>query len=172
MMANKVNSYSARLVKNICDCIIPLELPKSQYNLAAAIVRKHVAKGTGVLIFVSGIADIIDLSERFTGNDTYSVVCIHSDIPFEEQELAFQPIKPNEIRIVIATNAAESSITLPVDVVICLGTNKMTKYNPTDDRVQLANAFISKASATQRAGRTGRGEMCYCTLTLVCFTYY
>lgn len=57
----------------------------------------------------------------------------------------------------MATNAAESSITLSdVDCVICLGTNKKLKYSVDKHRAQLLNAWISKASATQRAGRTGR----------------
>ena len=46
-----------------------------------------------------------------------------SDIAFEEQEEALAPAGPDEVKVVIATNAAESSITLPdVDDVICLGT--------------------------------------------------
>jgi Helicase conserved C-terminal domain len=58
---------------------------------------------------------------------------------------------------VVATNAAESSITLPdVDVVICLGTHKALRYDQASHKVQLVNTWISKASSTQRAGRTGR----------------
>ena len=61
------------------------------------------------------------------------------------------------IKVIIATNAAESSITLPdVDCVICLGTHKALQYDSRHHRVQLINTWISKASATQRAGRTGR----------------
>ena len=43
-----------------------------------------------------------------------------------------------------------------MDCVICLGTHKALRYETTSHRVQLVNTFISKASATQRAGRTGR----------------
>ena len=53
-----------------------------------------------------------------------SFVClpIHSDVPFEEQMAAFEPPGEGEVKVVIATNAAESSLTLPdVDHVICLG---------------------------------------------------
>ena len=50
------------------------------------------------------------------------MIAIHSEIPFEEQETAFLPAGPNEVKVIIATNAAESSITLPdVDCVLCLG---------------------------------------------------
>jgi hypothetical protein len=52
---------------------------------------------------------------------------------------------------------AESSITLSdVDTVLCLGTHKALQYHPGTHRVHLVNTWISKASATQRAGRTGR----------------
>ena len=61
------------------------------------------------------------------------------------------------MKVILATNAAESSITLPdVDTVICLGTHKSMRYVPASHCVQLVNTWISKASATQRAGRTGR----------------
>ena len=43
-------------------------------------------------------------------------------MPFEEQMAAFEPAKKGEVKVIIATNAAESSLTLPdVDHVICLG---------------------------------------------------
>jgi HrpA-like RNA helicase len=133
------------------------EMVKNQYKLAYNIIREVVESGTGVLVFVSGIHDIVEISELFVDQEKYVVVPIHSDIPFEEQEAAFQPVEANKIKVVIATNAAESSITLPdVDVVICLGTHKVVEYDHATNRVALVNRYISKASAAQRAGRTGR----------------
>lgn len=136
---------------------VPANLPKLQYNLAVSLI-KHLGKvGTGILVFVSGIADITDLTEKFEGLDKYKVIAIHSEIPFEEQETAFLPAGPNEVKVIIATNAAESSITLPdVDCVLCLGTHKALQYHSGTHRVHLVNTWVSKASATQRAGRTGR----------------
>lgn len=65
--------------------------------------------------------------------------------------------KRDEVKIVIATNAAESSVTLPdVDNVICLGLCKQIVYNEASHRQMLLPTWISRASATQRAGRTGR----------------
>ena len=52
---------------------------------------------------------------------------------------------------------AESSVTLPsVDHVICLGLCRQIIYNQASHRQMLTSAWISRASATQRAGRTGR----------------
>eukprot|EP01041_Mallomonas_annulata_P006112 gene6112-12377_t len=82
------------------------------------------------------ILDIIELTERLDNHSGFRV-------------------SPDEVKVVIATNAAESSITLPdVDVVICLGTHKSMRYVKQNHYVQLVNTWISKASATQRAGRT------------------
>ena len=87
----------------------------------------------------------------------FTCLPIHSDIPFEDQILVFNRAASNEVKIVVATNAAESSVTLPdVDNVICLGLCKQILYNKASHRQMLASTWISRASATQRAGRTGR----------------
>eukprot|EP01036_Dinobryon_divergens_P034678 gene34678-44844_t len=133
------------------------DLVNEQYHVAVGLIKQVVKKGTGVLVFVSGMLDISELTERFENLYGFRVFAIHSDIPFEDQEAAFLPTAPDEVKVVIATNAAESSITLPdVDVVICLGTHKSMRYVKQYHCEQLVNTWISKASATQRAGRTGR----------------
>lgn len=101
---------------------------------------------------------ITDLVESITiPGRRFTCVPIHSDIPFEDQMMAFDASKNDEVKVVIATNAAESSLTLPeVDNVICLGLCKQIVYNPASHRQMLTPTWISKASATQRAGRTGR----------------
>jgi len=153
----KIVEFTTGRTRGRGDEMVPQALAKAQYTAAVALVRAVGKVGTGVLIFVSGINDIVDLMELFSGMDRYVIVPIHSDIPFEEQEAAFEPAPPDQVKVVIATNAAESSITLPdVDVVICLGTHKALRYNSGSHRVQLVNTWISKASGTQRAGRTGR----------------
>ena len=139
------------------DEAIPITVAKEQYAIAVSLVRSIGVKGSGILIFVSGINDIYEITEKLSGVSHYKVFIIHSEIPFEEQEAAFLPAGPDEVKVIVATNAAESSITLPdVDCVICLGTHKAIRYVSSTHRTQLANCWISKASATQRAGRTGR----------------
>ena len=136
---------------------VPRELAEAQYDLTVWLIRNIGRLGKAILIFVSGMHDIEKLYDKLGGVARLKLYCIHSDIAFEEQEEALAPAGPDEVKIVIATNAAESSITLPdVDDVICLGTHKALRYDPTSHRVSLVNTWISKASATQRAGRTGR----------------
>jgi ATP-dependent RNA helicase DHX57 len=152
--ALKVSTASSKLNSS---STVPQQFPKDQYTLAYNIIRETVAPGTGVLIFVSGVNDIVELSALFANQDQYVVVPLHSEIPVEDQDIAFSAVDSHQVKVVIATNIAESSITLPdVDVVICLGTHKIVQYDQRTNRVQLVNAFISKASAAQRAGRTGR----------------
>lgn len=124
-----------------------------------------VAARSSVLIFVAGMAEIMDLVERFSklqgtqpGAVRYQTVAIHSEVPEEEQLQAFDvSADATVIKVVIATNAAESSITLPdVDYVIDLGVSKQIEYNAARHRVMLSPLWISRASVTQRSGRTGR----------------
>eukprot|EP00603_Paraphysomonas_imperforata_P009533 CAMPEP_0114465236 /NCGR_PEP_ID=MMETSP0104-20121206/8383_1 /TAXON_ID=37642 ORGANISM="Paraphysomonas imperforata, Strain PA2" /NCGR_SAMPLE_ID=MMETSP0104 /ASSEMBLY_ACC=CAM_ASM_000202 /LENGTH=1658 /DNA_ID=CAMNT_0001638425 /DNA_START=38 /DNA_END=5014 /DNA_ORIENTATION=+ len=127
-----------------------------QYRVASMLTAT-VPLGSAVLIFVAGMNDIIELAEMFSSVSYYRVVAIHSEIPHEEQEAAFDQTQPGEVKVIIATNSAESSVTLPdVDTVICLGMHKMIRYDNLRHQEMLCLSLISKASATQRAGRTGR----------------
>jgi len=131
------------------------------YSIVAHLATVVGQPGSAVLVFVPGMNDIVAITELveqlYTPGITYSCFPIHSDIPFDDQMHVFDSAKPNEVKIVVATNAAESSVTLPdVDNVICLGLCKQIIYNETSHRQMLSPTWISKASATQRAGRTGR----------------
>ena len=131
------------------------------YQLVSYLATVIGSPGSSVMIFVPGMNDIVAISELieqvYIAGVRFTCFPIHSDIPFEEQMRVFDATVSDEIKIVIATNAAESSVTLPdVDHVICLGLCKHIIYNPSSHRQMLLPAWISKASATQRAGRTGR----------------
>lgn len=161
------NNESNDKIRNLLQCcetltqnenkIPPPHFIKLQYEVAIHIIRTIPNLGTAVLVFVAGIADIDYFVDYFEGLERYNVICVHSQIPLEEQEAIFQPALPSEIKVIIATNAAESSITLPdVETVICLGYEKLLTYNDKYHRVELIPNMISQASAKQRAGRTGR----------------
>ena len=131
------------------------------FHLAKQITLSVGSHGSSVLIFVTGMNDIETLCDMIESINKpgviYTCLPIHSDVPFEEQMAAFEPPGEGEVKVVIATNAAESSVTLPdVDHVICLGLCKQIVYNEASHRQMLQSTWISRASATQRAGRTGR----------------
>ncbi len=157
---------AAKAIQNECDTKFCIQAPaakemKHRYNLAARLAIVVGDPGSSVLIFVPGMAEIIAISELIetyhNAGIRYTCFPIHGDIPFEEQMDAFTAPKDDEVKIIIATNAAESSVTLPnVDHVICLGLCRQIVYNQASHRQMLTSAWISKASAKQRAGRTGR----------------
>ncbi len=160
-MNQKCLKQATELTKGTrCGQELGMTLKKVQYDMTVQITMVVGLPGSSVLIFVSGMSDILELIERFDklkGHFQYLILPIHGDIPSDEQMLAFQPAPEKTVKVVIATNAAESSVTLPdVDHVICLGQAKLIQYNPGTHRSQLTSCWISKASATQRAGRTGR----------------
>lgn len=156
--AQDIHDYCA---KSRCGAAPPDSIKDKMYHLASKITASVGQHGSSVLIFVAGMSDIESISELIerlnVHNVTFTCFPIHSDIPFEEQMEAFKPPIEGEVKVVIATNAAESSVTLPdVDHVICLGLCKQIVYNKSSHRQQLIPTWISRASATQRAGRTGR----------------
>jgi len=113
-----------------CPCPCPCLCPgQDQIVVAAALARAVAAEHSSVLIFVSGMADITELVDTFEKNKgagkkgagagagaggglKLKCIAIHSDIPFEEQLLAFQPAGPGEAKVVIATSKSRHSTPL------------------------------------------------------------
>jgi len=141
-----------------------MNMPKTYltnlYKVAVGLTQ-NLAKTfpeSAILIFVSGITDIFALFDHFDRESkNLECVAIHSSIPHEEQMEAWTPAKPNHVKVIIATNSAESSVTLPqVDHVICLGMKRVVEYDLETQASNLANQWVSQASGIQRAGRTAR----------------
>lgn len=146
--------------KSKCKRSPDLEYMKCLYQLTLQLVLEVGKKGSSVLVFVPGMSDIVQITEAFdsiVSKVHYKIIPIHSDIPFEDQMEVFDAASKEEVKVVLATNAAESSITLPdVDNVICFGLCKAISYNENSHRQILETQWISKANAKQRSGRTGR----------------
>ena len=125
-----------------------------------AYKHKDQVEGTSVLIFCAGIADIeLIMNDILLSNfaTEVSLFILHSSIDQEEQMSIFNPLSPKEIRLVLSTNIAESSLTVPnLRYVIDFGLKKHLKYNIKLQCDVLDTDFISQASAKQRAGRVGR----------------
>lgn len=160
-----VKRWASDIVKDTTTAASPFSLTfihkniqTTQYRVAENIIRSVIPTGQSVLVFVSGMADIVEIASCFGEDDTRYKICpVHSDIPLDDQMDIFELPEHDEVKVILATNAAESSITLPdLDYVICLGTHKALTYNARGHMTQLVGCWISKASATQRAGRTGR----------------
>jgi ATP-dependent helicase HrpB len=85
------------------------------------------------------------------------VLPLHGELPLEQQTRVLQPAADGRRRVVLATNVAESSVTLPgVRVVIDSGLAREPRFDPNSGFARLDVVSISQASADQRAGRAGR----------------
>ena len=82
---------------------------------------------------------------------------LHGELSQAEQQAALAPAEPGTRRIVLATNVAESSITLPgIRAVVDAGLAREPRFDPNSGFTRLETVDISQASADQRAGRAGR----------------
>ena len=85
------------------------------------------------------------------------VLPLFSSLPPHQQQLVFEPTPENTRKVVVATNIAETSITINgVVYVIDPGFSKQNVYDPRTRISSLLVTPISKASASQRTGRAGR----------------
>ncbi|KAI8617272.1 hypothetical protein BC830DRAFT_1114343 [Chytriomyces sp. MP71] len=119
----------------------------------------------GILIFLPGFAEIATLHELLLQNLAVKqgtnngrlCLALHSTLSSEEQMRVFNRPPDGSVKIVIATNVAETSITIDdVVFVIDCGKMKQTQFDPMKGMASLEECWVSKANATQRRGRAGR----------------
>ncbi|HEX7326736.1 MAG TPA: ATP-dependent helicase HrpB [Rhodanobacteraceae bacterium] len=85
------------------------------------------------------------------------VLPLHGELSLAQQQAALAPADCGTRRVILATNVAESSITVPgVRAVIDTGLAREPRFDPNSGFTRLATVTISQASADQRAGRAGR----------------
>lgn len=112
-----------------------------------------------VLVFLPGMREMLKTQSILTGN--YDVFLLHADLSKEEQEQAVHPTKRK--KIILATNIAESSVTIPgIKVVIDSGIQREAYYSPWNGLRLIRDVPITKSSAIQRAGRAGRTSAGFC----------
>jgi len=91
------------------------------------------------------------------GEEKIQLVALHGELALAEQHAALAPAAQGTRRIVLATNVAESSVTLPgIRAVIDLGLAREPRFDAQSGFTRLQTVAISQASADQRAGRAGR----------------
>ncbi|CAN4277514.1 ATP-dependent helicase HrpB [Pseudoxanthomonas sp. LjRoot125] len=124
-----------------------------------AIEQAVQAHPGDVLVFLPGqreIARVATMLAEVLPQDIV-VLALHGELPVEKQSEALQPDPQGRRRVVLATNVAESSVTLPgVRVVVDSGQAREPSYDPNSGFSRLEVTTISQASADQRAGRAGR----------------
>jgi len=117
------------------------------------------AEGPGdILVFLSGEREIRDTADLLNGRERLEVLPLYSRLSAAEQHKVFQrPLSAYTRRVVLATNVAETSLTVPgIHYVIDPGTARISRYSRGTKVQRLPIEPISQASANQRKGRCGR----------------
>ncbi|MGF0241884.1 ATP-dependent helicase HrpB [Rhodococcus sp. IEGM1300] len=121
-----------------------------------------------VLVFLPGQAEIRRVHQQLAealGDNPQVLLCpLHGELDLAAQRAAIDPAPAGFRKVVLATNIAETSLTIDgVRVVIDAGLARVPRFDPGSGMTRLDTQRISKASATQRAGRAGRLEpgVCY-----------
>ncbi|KAM3074633.1 hypothetical protein ACMFMG_008061 [Clarireedia jacksonii] len=148
-----------------------------EYRIEFDLVTQLIAKiavddrlimySKAILVFLPGIAEIRQLNDMLLGHPTFSsdwyIYPLHSTIASEDQEAAFLVPPPGTRKIVLATNIAETGITIPdVTCVIDTGKHREMRFDERRQLSRLLETFISKANAKQRRGRAGRVQEGLC----------
>jgi len=142
--------------------------PEANYLSACitTIMQIHITQDAGdILVFLTGqeeieaAVEILQTTARALGSKIKELILapIYSSLPSEMQAKIFEPTPPGARKVVLATNIAETSITIDgIAYVIDPGFVKQNSYNPRTGMESLIVTPCSRASANQRAGRAGR----------------
>jgi ATP-dependent helicase HrpB len=146
---------------------------ESPEALTARIVRLALQEEPGdVLVFLPGAREIHRVrallegavATAAIGASAVRLLPLYGELASEQQDAALTSGGPGSRRVVLATNIAETSLTIPgVRVVVDSGLVRRLRFDPATGMSRLETERISRASAEQRQGRAGRVEpgVCY-----------
>ena len=169
LSADNIKHYSA----NTRNALLQFDEYRINYDLILKILETlatnddYIQYSNAILVFLPGIAEIKRLNDMLVGHSLFAngwyVYALHSTIATEEQERAFIVPAPGYRKIVLATNIAETGITIPdVTCVIDTGKHKEMRFDERRQLSRLIEVFISRANAKQRRGRAGRVQRGLC----------
>ena len=138
------------------------------YNLIASTVQA-IDSGLGsqeggILIFLPGSMEISRTLDVLGGFPNMHALPLHASLIPTEQRRVFPPAPRGKRKVVVATNVAETSITIEdIVAVIDCGKVKETSFDPQNNMVKLEEVWASRAACKQRRGRAGRVQagVCY-----------
>lgn len=158
---------AARVAAFLDDCPV-IAVPGRQYpidityhpglDVAQAVIDARPRPAGAVLCFLPGAPEIRRVAERLSGAPALAgvpIVPLHGSLGADAQDEALRPT--GGVRIVLATNIAETTLTVPdVTCVIDTGLHKVARYDADRAIDSLETERVSQDSADQRAGRAGR----------------
>ena len=142
--------------------------PEPIEQRAARIVLRALESDPGdVLVFLPGAAEIrrcCDAIAAGAGDPSLQVLPLYGDLDAAAQDAALRPAPAGRRKVVVATNLAETSLTIEgVRIVVDAGLERRQRFDPNSGMSRLDTVSISRASADQRRGRAGRTApgVCY-----------
>jgi ATP-dependent helicase HrpB len=137
-----------------------LPLLESPETVVVQLVQRALREEQGdVLVFLPGAREIRRVQSALQSivDKSVLVLPLFGDLSGEEQDAALRPAAPGTRKIVLATNIAETSLTIEgVRIVVDSGLVRRSVFDPSTGMSRLETQRISRASADQRQGRAGR----------------
>ncbi|MBB3059942.1 ATP-dependent helicase HrpB [Microbulbifer rhizosphaerae] len=141
------------------------QVPDDNRQLPALMARKisewmDVEDGS-LLAFLPGVGEIRQVEERLreqlADRKEITIAPLYGDLSKQQQDTAIAPSPSGRRKIVLATNVAETSLTIEgIHMVVDSGLMRESRFDPNTGMNRLVTTNISQASATQRCGRAGR----------------
>ena len=125
--------------------------------IAAAELLRH--EQGSMLLFLPGVGEIQRVQEQLTERVAEDVILcpLYGALPLSEQRKAILPAPAGKRKVVLATNIAETSLTIEgIRLVVDTAQERVARFDPRTGLTRLVTQRISQASMTQRAGRAGR----------------
>ncbi|WP_314875298.1 ATP-dependent helicase C-terminal domain-containing protein [Actinomyces oris] len=138
----------------------PRGVPREFLSHVAATVKRALDERSGdVLVFLPGAREVDDVVSRLRGAapEGVDVLPLYGRLPASAQDAALAPSPEGRRRVVVATNVAESSLTVPgVRVVVDSTLAREPRLDVALSMSGLVTVGVSRAAGVQRAGRAGR----------------
>lgn len=155
------------------NTIVQMDEYRIEYDLITQLIatvatdERYKMFSKAILVFLPGIGEIRQLNDMLVGHPVFArdwyIYPLHSTIASEDQEAAFLVPPAGTRKIVLATNIAETGITIPdVTCVVDTGKHREMRFDERRQLSRLLETFISKANAKQRRGRAGRVQEGLC----------
>ncbi len=143
---------------NVPGRVFPIEIENHEIDTCDAVLEMlHDPRcPKNILVFLPGMGAIRTLQDQLKNliPQDIEIIPLHSSLPKKDQHKAFTGLGR---KIILSTNIAETSLTIPnITGVVDTGTERRASFAPWSGMPLLQLEKISKASATQRAGRAGR----------------
>ncbi|ELY3407066.1 ATP-dependent helicase HrpB [Vibrio parahaemolyticus] len=134
-------------------------------TVMAKNIESLMNKESGSLLaFLPGVAAIKQVQERLSHlPDDVEVCPLYGQLNFIEQQKAISPAEKGKRKVVLATNIAETSLTIEgIRLVVDSGLERVARFDLKNGLTRLEQTRIAQSSAIQRAGRAGRIEEGIC----------